>query len=236
MFLKQRIIMAGVLAAASLAPQAFAQTAPPAPSTTPQGTSSTQGTTDQQGSQATSSQGGSNSVTDQNAVKEHLAGARTALAELTKLPAAAQLQGDPRTMVATFISDFNAFATATSDWRSKYEKVDESLNKLLALPPAETPATPPATTTAPAGATTTGAAPSAAGLDPTILAKLQEVRQHLDAFEIASGDPVFMVEAIEKVLNGPNGAAASGGSVTLDAAQVQDIKRNLERIRAAATK
>src|SRR4029453_9308811 len=114
--------------------------------------------------------------------------ARQSLAELTKLPAAQQLQGEQRTTVANFISDFNAFATAQNDWRSKYQVVEESLSRLLSeassgASPTATATSPTATATSPATApsssTGTNAAPASAGLDPTIVAKLQEVRTHL---------------------------------------------------------
>lgn len=184
------------------------------------------GTTQQQG------QGGGGG--DQAAVRQHLGEARTALAELTKLPAAAQLQGAQRDAVAKLISDFNAFATATSDWRSKYQLVDESLNKLLeqngsgAAPSATPPSGTPPSTTAPEGA------PAAdAPLDPTILEKLKEVRTALDNFEQASGDPVFMVEGIEKVLEE---ASTGSGSVTLNQTQLDQIRSYLDKIRKAATR
>ena len=80
---------------------------------------------------------------------------------------------------------------------------------------------------------------------------LQEVRKHLDGFEEASGDPTFVVEKIEKILDqaaggaaggavgtsgttGSTDASASGGSVTLTAAQVQELRRQLDSIKAAA--
>ena len=99
------------------------------------------------------------------------------------------------------------------------------------------------------GAVGTGGA-GASSLDPTIVAKLREVRTHLDGFEEASGDPTFVVEKIEKILDqaagggasaggavgtsGSTGGASAGGSVTLSAAQVQELRRQLETIKAAA--
>jgi hypothetical protein len=160
-----------------------------------------------------------------SAVAEALGAARQSLADLTQLPAAAQLQGANREAVAKLISDFNTFATAKTDWRSKYKVVDESLNKLLAdaanAPAA--PATPPAEGAE--GAAATGDGP----LDQSIVDKLKELRGNLDQFEVASGDPVFMVEAIEEILG-------SGGSVNLSAAQVSEIKGYLDKIRMAASK
>ena len=87
-----------------------------------------------------------------------------------------------------------------------------------------------------------------AALNP-IIAKLREVRTHLDGFEEASGDPTFVVEKIEKILDqaagggsssgavgtaGSSDTAAAGGSVTLSATQVQEMRRQLETIKAAA--
>lgn len=163
---------------------------------------------------------------DQAAARQHLSAAQQALAELTKLPAAAQLQGDQRTLIAKFIGDFNAFATASSDWRTKYQVVDESLDKILSdaanAPPA--PATPPPA----AGA---GAAPAEGGpLDATIVEKLKTMRTELNQFEVSSGDPVFMVKAINRIL----AQASSGGGATLNESQLTEIKGYLERIRSAA--
>src|SRR5262245_25668852 len=230
MYAIKPLMTAGFIAALGLAPAAFAQSsgtssaAPPAQSTAASQTSST----------ATQQQSNSS----QDAARQALAAARQSLAELTKLPAAQQLQGEQRTTIANFISDFNSFATAQNDWRSKYQVVDESLNRLL-----EGAASAPATSSAPssapsgaAGAPATGAAPgSNGGLDPTIVAKLQEVRTHLNEFEQNSGDPLFAVDAIQKQLDA---AAAAGGAngVTLTPAQVEDIRKQLETIRQAAKK
>jgi hypothetical protein len=207
-------------------------------------------------------------------VRRHLTGAREALAELTKLPAATQLQGESRQRIAQFISDFNAFATATTDWRGKYDTVDRELDQLIggdsgtapsgsasAAPSSGasgsttgspgTPGSPstPADPNAPAGSSAsgtvgTGGSGEAGSLDPAIVAKLREVRTHLDGFEVASGDPTFVVEKIEKILDQAGGGSASGavgtsgssagGSVTLSAEQVQELRRHLDSIKAAA--
>jgi hypothetical protein len=290
MYLKH-VITAGILSAAlALGPGvAFAQTSGSSSGTSPssgsqssgsQGTSSqgssTQGSTSSSTTSSSSSgqqQSGSGG-SDQEAVRRHLTGAREALAELTKLPAATQLQGESRQRIAQFISDFNSFATATTDWRSKYDAVDRELDQLIgadsgsaaagsasAAPSSgasgsttgapSTPGSPstPADPNAPAassasGAVGTGGSGEAGSLDPTIVAKLREVRTHLDQFEVASGDPTFVVEKIEKILDqagggSPSGAvgtsgSSAGGSVTLSAEQVQELRRHLESIKAAA--
>jgi hypothetical protein len=234
------ILTAGFIAALGLAPAAFAQSAgtstaaPPAPSTAAQQT-----TAAQQSGTAEPQQSNSN----QEAARQALAAARQSLAELTKLPAAQQLQGEQRTAVANFISDFNAFATAQTDWRSKYQVVDESLNRLLGAASSAAPSTSaPSTSTsapstsAPSSSTDSSSAAAATGaLDPTIVAKLQEVRTHLTEFEQSSGDPLFAVDEIQKQLDAASAGAGASG-VTLSAAQVENIRKQLETIRQAAKK
>jgi hypothetical protein len=127
---------------------------------------------------------------------------------------AGELQGEQREQIANFISRFNEFATATTDWREKYEAVDESLNQILDT--ADTGAPGAAAAPAPSSEASTGAEAGAAGetaaadgsFDPTIIAKLRETREHLDAFELATGDPSFVAERIEKILDN----AASGST------------------------
>jgi hypothetical protein len=299
MYLKH-VITAGILSAAlAIGPgAAFAQTSGSSSGasgtssgttsgTSSQGTTGSQSPTSQQPqsgtgtSSAPTGQASGGSGADQEAVRQHLSAAREALAELTKLPAASQLQGEQRQQVAQLISDFNTFATATTDWRGKYETIDRELDQILGVgatgstgsmsgtasgSAAGTSGTAGASTgtsaDASAGASGTSGAGGAAGagaaaggsaaLDATIIAKLQEVRKHLDGFEEASGDPTFVVEKIEKILDqasggasaggavgtsgsaGSAGSSASGGSVTLTASQVQELRRQLDSIKAAA--
>jgi hypothetical protein len=237
MYAIKPIMTAGLIAALGLAPAAFAQStgtstaATPAPSTAAQQSSAAQ--------QSTAAPQQSNG--NQEAARQALAAARQSLAELTKLPAAQQLQGEQRTAVANFISDFNAFATAQNDWRSKYDVVNESLNRLLgeassAAPSTSTPSTSTPSTNAPASSTDSSSAAAGSGaLDPTIVAKLQEVRTHLKEFEQTSGDPLFAVDAIQKQLDAASAGAGASG-VTLSAAQVENIRKQLETIRQAAKK
>ncbi len=249
------LITAGLFAALGLAPAAFGQSSSTAPAT-PSGQTTAAPQTPSSGT--TQEQTGSGNQERQEAARQALAAARQSLAELTKLPAATSLQGEQRTAVATFISDFNAFATAQTDWRSKYQAVDESLNRLLgdasAAPsgasstpaPSTTPSTTPsstpsATPNAAGGAGSTGSAGSGAAaaggaLDPTIIAKLQEVRTHLDEFEQASGDPLFAVDAIQKQLDAASTSGTASAGVTLSPAQVEDIRKQLDTIRQAAKK
>jgi hypothetical protein len=234
------------------------------------GTSATGGTTSTQTATPPSSSTGASSSSggiDEAAAREHLSQARQALADLTKLPAATQLQGDQRTQVANFIQSFNAFATATTDWRSKFQAVEQQLDQILATADASNTSSGTAgtagssATTAPSsdantsGATgASGTAASAAGYDPTIIAKLREVKTHLDAFQEASGDPTPHYDAIEKIIDsalnggsgsssvGTSGTAATGttgdasasGSVTLTRAQLEEIRQHVEKLRAAS--
>jgi hypothetical protein len=168
---------------------------------------------------------------NQEAIKSSLLGAQTALAEMIKLPAAAQMQGDVRTMVSGFISEFNAFATLPKDWKAKYQTASASLDKMLATAAAApAPAAAPAAPAAPAA----GAPADAGGpgtWDPTVVEKLKDVRKNLYDFEKATGDPLFVVFDIEKLLNA---AGASSGSVTLDAAKLGELKALLGKIKSAA--
>jgi hypothetical protein len=281
----KHVLSVGILSAAlGLAPLASAQTSGSSTGSTadtqsqPQ-TSSPSGSqpSSQPGSQSGTTSGSSSqsggSGADQEAVRQHLSAARQSLAELTKLPAATQLQGESREQVANLISNFNAFATATTDWKSKYQVVDQALDQLLGTDGGTTAAAASASapsgtqseasaSTSSTGATDPAASASAAGttggaesgdLDPAIKAKLQEVRTHLDAFEGATGDPTFVVEKIEKILDqasggasgsgptavGTSGSASAGsasGSVTLDQSQLSEIRRHLDSIKQAAAR
>jgi hypothetical protein len=165
---------------------------------------------------------------NQEAIKQTLTAAQAALAEMTKLPAAATLQGDVRTAVSGFIGEFNAFASLPKDWKAKYQVASASLDKMLAAAAAA-----PAPAAAPAAP-----APAAPGdsnapgtWDPTVVETLKKVRTQLDAFEKATGDPLFIVKDIEKLLDA---AGAASGTVTLDAAKLATLKELLGRIKAVA--
>ena len=165
---------------------------------------------------------------NQEAIKQTLTAAQASLAEMTKLPAAATLQGDVRTAVSGFIGEFNAFASLPKDWKAKYQVASASLDKMLAAAAAA-----PAPAAAPAAA-----APAAPGdsnapgkWDPTVVETLKKVRTQLDAFEKATGDPLFIVKDIEKLLDA---AGAASGTVTLDAAKLATLKELLGRIKAVA--
>ena len=165
---------------------------------------------------------------NQEAIKQTLTAAQASLAEMTKLPAAATLQGDVRTAVSGFIAEFNAFASLPKDWKAKYQVASASLDKMLAAAaaapaPAAAPAVP--TPAAPADSNAPGK------WDPTVVETLKKVRTQLDGFEKATGDPLFIVKDIEKLLDA---AGAASGTVTLDAAKLATLKEQLGRIKAAA--
>jgi hypothetical protein len=130
---------------------------------------------------------------DQAAARQHLSEARRVLAEVTQLPAAAQLQGEARTQVAQLITSFNALITAQSDWKEKYNAVEQSLNTLVGENAGAAVAGTTGTTTPnpapPAGTSGTTSATSGAAvqIDPAIKAKLEEFRKHLTAFNAAAG-------------------------------------------------
>lgn len=250
MYAIKPIMTAGLFAALGLAPAAFAQSAAPTAAPSAQTAAPSAPTTSAQTPSTTTTQQPSSTAdpqasANQEAARQALAAARQSLAELTKMPEAQKLEGEQRTAVANFISDFNAFATAQTDWRSKYQVVDESLNKLLgaaeggaaaASSTASAGTTPSTTGAAGSTAGSAGASGAAAGLDPAIAAKLQEVRTHLKEFEQNSGDPLFAVDAIQKQLDQASASGGGANGVTLSAAQVDAIRKQLETIRQAAKK
>ena len=106
--------------------------------------------------------------------------------------------------------------------------LEDAANAPAAAPAPAAPA--PAAPSSPGAATP--AAPAEGGpLDPSIVEKLKVMRTELDQFEVSSGDPVFMVKNINKILEQ---AGASGSGATLSADQVSQIKAYLDKIRAAA--
>jgi hypothetical protein len=112
---------------------------------------------------------------DEQAVRQHLTAAREALAQLTALPAAAQLQGEPRNQVAQLISNFNELITAKANWPAEYGDVEKGLTVLLGPVPSTKTEDP---------VVTTG---SGMAIDPAIRTKLAEMRTHMMAFARAAG-------------------------------------------------
>lgn len=134
---------------------------------------------------------------DAEAARRALMAARDNLSQLTQLPAAAQLAGEPRTQITQLISNFNELITTQSNWRASYDKVAANLTALIGpdTGSAETTAAAPAPTapapTAPAPTATPGAVGTAGStapeLDAAIRAKLIELRRNLVEFQKASG-------------------------------------------------
>ena len=122
---------------------------------------------------------------DEEGAKRHLTAARDSLAQLTQLPAAAQLTGDTRTQVSQLIGNFNELITAKADWRASYDKVAANVTALIGAESAPAEAAAAAPTGTPGAVGTSGS--TAAALDPAIKGKLVEFRTHLMAFEKAAG-------------------------------------------------
>lgn len=262
-----RFIAAGVVAAALGVAPGFAQGQTPDPSS-PSSPGTSTGSTESQPptgtTQSPSSSASASGGVDENAARDHLTQARQALADLTKLPAAAQLQGDQRTAVSNLIQAFNGLATATGDWRPKFKDVSDQLDAILGTDTAgatgtagaatsDTPSTstgtPSTSTGTPSDSSTPGAATGAAGAsgsyDASIISKLRELRTHLDAFREASGDPTAHFDAIDEIVNqalsGSAGASSVGTtgstSTSADAGGTVSISRaQLEEIREHVAK
>jgi hypothetical protein len=129
--------------------------------------------------------------TDTAAAHQRLVAARDTLAQLTQLPAAAQLSGEARNQVSQLITNFNELITTESNWHASYDKVSANLTTLLGPDNSDTEAAAgvPATNT---GATATPGAVGTSGtasveLDPAIRAKLVELRKNLNEFRKAAG-------------------------------------------------
>ncbi len=121
---------------------------------------------------------------DPEAARRHLTEARNSLSQMTQLPAAAQLTGDARTQVSQLITNFNELIAVQGDWRPVYAKVSANLTALIGPEPAAADPSVPSPT---AGAV--GTSGSGMNLDPTIRAKLVEIRKQLADFERAAGEP-----------------------------------------------
>ena len=140
--------------------------------------------TEQTQAQAPTASAASSQV-DEDAAKRHLTSARDSLAQLTQLPAAAQLTGDARTQVSQLISNFNELITAKADWKAAYDKVSANVTALIGAESAAPEAAAAAPAGTPGAVGTSGS--TAAALDPAIKGKLVEFRTHLMAFEKAAG-------------------------------------------------
>ena len=134
-----------------------------------------------------------------DAAKTHLTAARNTLSQITQLPAAAQLQGETRSQVAQLINNFNELITTQTDWKAAYQKVTANLTTLLATPDeANRP-------TGTAGAVGTSGT-TAKGIDPSIRAKLVELKAQLDQFEKVAAAPAEAPSRTERAGCGPHAA------------------------------
>jgi len=124
------------------------------------------------------------------AARQRLLEARESLAEVAKMPEAAELQGQGRTEVSQAISNFNALLTAESDWYDQYKLVMQNLFNVLGPPEAgESAAGSSAGTSgsSTAGSSATGTAGEE--VPPALRSKLVEFRQKLMAFGREAGAP-----------------------------------------------
>ncbi|HOC16859.1 MAG TPA: hypothetical protein PKK95_01255 [Vicinamibacterales bacterium] len=124
------------------------------------------------------------------AARQRLIEARESLAEVAKMPEAAELQGQGRTEVSQAISNFNALLTAESDWYDQYKLVMQNLFNVLGPPEAgESAAGSSAGTSgsSTAGSSATGTAGEE--VPPALRSKLVEFRQKLMAFGREAGAP-----------------------------------------------
>lgn len=205
-------LKAGIIAAALVAWPlvAGAQTTPGQQSTAGQQQTGTQTTTTQQGAQTQNPGQNPSAESARQEALTHLTAARQSLADLTKLPATARLEGQTRNQINELISNFNALITSTGpDWRAAYDKVQGDLTALIGPEPGQ-----------PGQGTvgTSGTSPS--NLDPSISAKLNEVRQHVDEFgKVAGVQPGQSAQAQ---------AASAGTTGTVN----EQALRNVDQINA----
>jgi hypothetical protein len=145
---------------------------------------------------------------NQALVKEYLTTARNTLSDVTQLPAAAQLTGEPRTQVQQLISNFNELITTGADWRASYAKVESNLAALLG-PDAPAPASGTAGAVGSGIARAVGTTGTGVTIDPAIRDMLVEFRDDLKQFErVASGHPSPPPAAAPTAQPAPDPAAA----------------------------
>jgi hypothetical protein len=163
----------------------------------------------------------------------HLTAARQDLADVTKLPAAAQIQGQARTELNNLISNFNALITSNGpEWRQAYDRVQSTLSTLVGGAPPAQPGQAGEASQSAVG--TSGAAPAAA-LDPSIVAKLNDMRLHVNEFGqtvgIKPGQSAVEQENAQPGTAGTAGAAANGQALR----NVDQIGSILSRVLSQAS-
>lgn len=146
------------------------------------------------------------------AARERLLEAREALAELAKMPEAAQLQGQARTEVSQAINSFNTLLTAEANWYDQYKMVMQNLYNVLGPANAESAAGTSGTAGtagSTSGSTTAGSTASGTGeqVPQALHDKLVEFRQKLMAFGREAGAP-----DVTGGVTGPGTAGTSGAT------------------------
>jgi hypothetical protein len=169
--------------AESAAPASAGQTAQPTPSAQGAAPTSAEQPAEQSQAQAPTAPAADSQASEEEA-RRQLTAARDSLAQLTQLPAAAQLTGDARTQVSQLISNFNELITAKADWKAAYDKVNANVMALIGPESAASQPAAAGPTGTPGAVGTSGTTPA---LDPAIKGKLVEFRTHLKDFEKAAG-------------------------------------------------
>src|SRR6185437_3773854 len=105
-----------------------------APSTQPPATPSQQPTSPQQPTEPPTAQPPASAQppteptaqakVDADGAKKALSAARDSLAQMTQLPAAQALTGEPRAQVSQLITNFNELITTNAEWKASYSKVE----------------------------------------------------------------------------------------------------------------
>jgi hypothetical protein len=154
----------------------------------------------------------------------HLTAARQDLADITKLPAAAQIQGQARTELNDLITSFNALITSTGpEWRQAYDRVQSTLTALLGPQQGQ----PGQTGEAGQSAVGTSGATAAASLDPGITAKLNDMRQHVDEFGqtvgLKPGQSAVAQQNAQSATAGTSGAAVPNEQALRSIDQIGEI-------------
>ena len=198
----------------------WSQTPPSAPApTSQQAPAAGQSGAAQEAAAAAAQQAATPQSSSPDETKRHLSAARDSLSQLTQLPAAAQLQGEPRDKVSQLIADFNELITTKENWRASYDKLNGNLMMLLGSETAA-PAQ-PAPTGTPGAVGTSGAVT----LDPAIRGKLVEFKEHLMKFEKAAASgaasPTPSASASEATTS-PTPAASASEAATSPAQKSAD--------------
>ena len=161
-----------------------------------------------------------------------LTAARQDLADVTRLPAATRLEGQPRSDLNQLISNFNALITSTGpEWRQAYDRVQANLTALLGPAPEQAgqESAPPASAQSAVGTSGT----TAPSLDPAIAAKLSDMRQQIDQFGQTVGVKPGQ-SAVAQGQSAPGGQADPAG--TSGSAPNEQALRDIDQIGAIVSR